>query len=118
MKYSDKTRSNSANLCNDDLVSELTDFEASISCGGFRVTNDTNRDLVFYTWGENAEPRRRTLNPGQSRSYNQQYVLYDRRLGPGFVPTISQQLSDNGSYRFSRTGNQLSLLGGSANITI
>jgi hypothetical protein len=118
MKYSEQTKSDSANLCNDDLVSELTDFEACISCGGFRITNDTNRDLVFFTWGEDVEPRRRTLNAGESGSYNQQYVLYDRRLGPGFVPTISQQLSGNASYRFSSAGNQLSLLGGSANITI
>lgn len=116
MKYSNETRNNSANLCNHDLVSELTDVEASISCGGFRITNDTNRDLVFYTWGENVNnPQRQNLNPGQSGSYNQQYVLYDSRLGAGFVPRISQQLSDDASYRFSSTGNQLSIQGAGGN---
>ncbi|MBD2628298.1 hypothetical protein [Trichormus variabilis] len=98
---------------NNDFFSELSDQDASVIVGGFRITNDTNRNIVFYSFGETQEPQRNSLRPGSRRNISGDYVLYDSRLGPGYAPVI-EQLGD-GSHRFSSRGNRLSTIGDSAN---
>jgi hypothetical protein len=98
---------------NNGFFGELSDQEASVIAGGFSITNDTNKNLAFYSFGETQEPQRHILASGQKGNFAGDYILYDSTIGPGYVP-VTQQLGD-GSYRFSNRNNRLSILGVTAN---
>lgn len=79
------------------------------------MVNDTNKPINFYILSPNADPQRVVLKPGEEGSYNAENVLYDSIVGKQYKPVV-QEVDNNGSYRFSLTGKQISIIGRGANL--
>ena len=94
---------------NESLLSDLNCHEASLYTGGFKITNDTNLDVVFYPFDDTKNPTRQTLSPDQSNNFDTGYVLYSNVIN-GYNPTIAK-LKEDGSYRFRRQGNEIAITG-------
>jgi hypothetical protein len=97
-------------ICNESLLSELNLHEASLYAGGFKLTNDTDLDVVFYPFDDTTDPTRETLFPNTTKSFDTGYVLYSNVIN-GYNPTVVVKLKGNGSYRFRRKGNEIGITG-------
>jgi len=104
----------SLNAFNSQLFHELTDGEASVFAGGLSLRNDTDRSISFSVLSPDSDPKTVVLQPGEESSYDTEYVLYDSIVGDPYRPEL-KGLKNDGSYRFSLSGDQISILGKGSN---
>ncbi|WP_414572813.1 hypothetical protein [Nostoc sp. CCY 9925] len=109
MKNNDKNTNTFSDSCNNDLFFELSDYEASINSGGFDITNNLNNKVNYYSWDEPGGIKKRTLQPGKTQAFKNEYILYDGDLSSGFNPVLFEPPSRNEKYNFERDGNDLEL---------
>lgn len=98
------------------LFDELSDYEASVFTGGLSLTNETDNSIVFYIVKSNSNLKREVLKPGQTGSYDGENVLYDSLLGDPYDPELKKGLDNEGEYRFSLTGNRITIVGKNQNL--
>ncbi|MEH2183631.1 hypothetical protein [Nostoc sp.] len=89
---------------NDNLLSELSFDEASEIMGGFTVTNNSGSTRGFYNFGQSVLPQQQVLQPGQSGSYNGEYILYNSSTTQ-FKPALSQELGATDTVNFTLEGD-------------
>ncbi|MEH2296835.1 hypothetical protein [Nostoc sp.] len=112
LKTTSKTGKDSFSIRFDDLdencLSELSCNEASEIIGGFTVINDSGATKGFYNFGALVSPQAEVLQPGQSATYNGEYILYNSSTTQ-FQPTLSQALNPTDTVSFRLQGNQVVL---------
>ncbi|MHC5774427.1 hypothetical protein [Nostoc sp.] len=87
----------------DNSLSELSSNEASEIIGGFTVINNSGSTRGFYNFGQNVVPTQELLQPGQTGSYNGEYILYSSSTAQ-FAPVLSQQLAPTDTVSFTLQG--------------
>ncbi|MBE9002039.1 hypothetical protein IQ274_28510 [Nostoc sp. LEGE 12447] len=89
------------------MICELTSHEASLVSGGFEITNDTRGTRTFFPFSASSVPTRRTLAPGASGTYTEDYVLFNSTKN-GFNPVVQPA---SGSLSFAEEDNSIFLRG-------
>ncbi|MHC5936240.1 hypothetical protein [Nostoc sp.] len=104
----------------ENLLSELSSNEASEITGGFTVTNKSGSPIDFYILGNTTistspilaqsrlSPREVFLQPGQSGTYNAEYILYDSSTTQS-KPALSGKLGSTNRVAFSLEGDTVLL---------
>lgn len=95
----------------EQIFTELTPEEASIISGGFRILNDTDKKIYFYTLDDQFDPQRQSVDPNGESSFTGDYVLYDKTPGVDFNPILAEVSGDK-LYRFNVADNELKLTSG------
>lgn len=85
--------------------------------GGFTVRNDSGSTRAFYNFGQFLQPQRQVSQPGQSSSYDGEYILYSSST-TSFQPTLSAKLAPTDTVSFRLDGDRVVLGSGAIFFTV
>ena len=91
----------------ENCLSELSSEQASNIVGGFTLRNNTEAPRTFYNFGENLPLKQQTLQPGESGTYQGEFLLYNSSASkPGISPAVFKA-DPSGSFSLNQSGTKI-----------
>ena len=91
----------------ENCLSELSSEQASNIAGGFTLKNNTEAPRIFYNFGDKLPLQQQTLKPGESGTYQGEFLLYNSSATkPGITPAVFKA-DPAGSFSLNQSGTQI-----------